>query len=391
MPKNNNEIAVIIVPTFNEAENIKLLIPAILAQNTKLTNIELNVLVSDSHSEDNTAEIVKKMARLDNRIHFLDVVQRGIGVGLMKGFDYAIEKLDADILGQMDADFSHDPDDLTKLFAALKGETNLVIGSRFAKGGANRLPITRQIFSRGASTVARLLTGYLKVREWTTSYRLFTADLYRKINRDRIPWQSTSFVFQIAFVVESLRAGAKIAEVPIIFTDRRFGQSKMNTFKYIVHVLAYCLQVRKQRSAILIKFLIVGTIGFIINTFALFTLYDTAIFPLPAKNTSWNIANFAHPDARLFVASVIAVETSIISNFFWHEKWTFRRRPKKGAVYFRFLRFNVVGIFSPIIQIATVNILTPVFGIYYLISNAIGVFLGLTWNWLWNTRVIWRG
>ncbi|MEM7825141.1 MAG: GtrA family protein [Candidatus Aenigmatarchaeota archaeon] len=383
--------AVIVIPTFNEAENIKLLIPAVLKQADKLQDINLNVLVADSHSEDKTAFEVQKLAKLDSRVHFIDVVQRGIGVGLIKGFDYAVEKLGAQILGQMDADFSHDPDKLPELFAALKNNTNFVIGSRFIKGGANHLPLIRQIFSLGASIVARFLTGYLDIKEWTTSYRIFTTDLYRKINKDLIPWQSTSFVFQIAFIVEALKAGAKVKEVPIIFTDRRFGKSKMNTFKYIFHVLVYCLRVRKQRSAIFIKFLIVGTIGFAVNTTILFILYDTSFFPLPPKYTQWHVLKFTHPDARLFISSIIAVETSIISNFLWHDKWTFRRRPKYDPLYTRFLKFNIVGIFSPIIQVITVNILTPFLGIYYLISNAIGVLLGLTWNWLWNSKVIWRG
>lgn len=387
----SQKIAVIVVPTLNEAENIDLLIPAILAQQEKLPDIDLHVLVSDSHSEDNISEKVKNFTKNNPRVHFIDVVQKGIGVGLIKGFDYAIEKLNADILGQMDADFSHDPDDLPKLFAKLTGVTNLVIGSRFVKGGANRLPLLRQIFSRGASTVARLLTGYVRVREWTTSYRLFTCDLYKRLDREKIPWQSTSFVFQIAFVVESLRAGAKITEVPIIFTDRRFGRSKMNTFKYIVHVLTYCLQIRKQRSAMLIKFLIVGTIGFIVNSFVLWLIYQTTVFGfLPPAKTTGNIAFWQHPDVRLFVASIIAVEASVFSNFLFHEKWTFRYRQKKGRTATRLAQFNLTSIGSPLITIATINILTPYFGVYYLIANAVGVILGLSWNWLANTRIIWK-
>ncbi len=388
MPKYAN-VAAIILPTYNEAENIAPLIEKILEQENK-TNFNFQIIVSDSTSPDGTGEKVMQLAAKNPKIHLLDVKERGIGLAIVKAAEFAISKLKASHLVIMDADFSHNPKDFPKLLKAAKSH-DLVIGSRLARGGKNLLPFYRRVLSLGESLLMRFLTGFLKVGEWGTAFRVIKVSLWKKINIERIPWRKRSFVFQPAFLYFALAAGAKWVEVPIIFEDRKRGKSKIAVLSYTYDTLRFAAEIFLRRRATFVKFLIVGTIGFIVNTFALFVLYDTSILPLPAKSTSWNFLGLIHPDARLFIASVIAVETAIVSNFLWHENWTFRWRPKRGPAPLRFARFNVVAIVSPIIQVATVNILTPFFGIYYLISNAIGVLLGLTWNWIWNTRVIWRG
>ena len=383
---------VVILPTLNEKENIAALIDKILAQEEKLKDFNFEVLISDGSSTDGTAEIVKKLEKINPKVHYLNVKKRGVGIAIVEGTRFAIETLGAKILVTMDADFSHNPADLPKLLAPFwQKDFDLVIGSRFVPGGKNRLGFFRQMLSFGACTLMRFFTGFWQVREWTTAFRAISVDLWQKINFDRIPWKKKSFVFQPAFLYYAVKTGAKFKEVPIVFQERKAGTTKISTLNYIFDTLLFGFEIFLRRRSTFVKFLIVGTFGFIVNTTALFLLYDTQVLPLPAKFTSWQIFAITHPDARLFIASVLAVETSIISNFLWHENWTFRWRPKRGFMLFRFARFNVVAILSPVIQVATVNILTPFFGIYYLISNAIGVLLGLTWNWIWNSRVIWRG
>lgn len=139
-----------------------------------------------------------------------------------------------------------------------------------------------------------------------------------------------------------------------------------------------------------VKFLIVGSIGYLVNQFALFLLYDSPLFWfLPAKDTGLNFGLFTHPDIRLLISSVLAVETAIVVQFNSHERWTFRDRHHKGWVLLRFLRFNLTSAVSPIIVVVTVNTLTPLFGLSPYISNTIGIAAGVTWNWTWNTLVIW--
>ncbi len=140
----------------------------------------------------------------------------------------------------------------------------------------------------------------------------------------------------------------------------------------------------------LTKFLIVGGIAYLINQFALFLLYDSPVFWfLPAKDTEASLGLFNHPDIRLLISSILAVEVAIFFQFNSHERWTFRDRAHKGWAPLRFLKFNLTSAVSPIIVVVTVNTLTPLFGISPYISNTIGIAAGMTWNWTWNTLVIW--
>ena len=143
-------------------------------------------------------------------------------------------------------------------------------------------------------------------------------------------------------------------------------------------------------SSTLVKFLVVGGIAYLINQTALFMLYDTSLFWfLPAKDTAAGFILFTHPDVRLLLASILAVEVAIVFQFNAHERWTFRDRVRQGWGPFRFLKFNLTSAGSPIIIVVTINTLTPMFGISPYISNSIGILGGVTWNWLMNNLVIW--
>ncbi len=147
---------------------------------------------------------------------------------------------------------------------------------------------------------------------------------------------------------------------------------------------------RRNISTTFVKFLIVGGIGYLVNQATLLLVYGSPVFWfLPAKDTDFNFRLFTHPDVLLFIASVLAVEAAVISNFYWHERWTFRHRERRAQPFIRFCKFNLTSIGSPVISVATVNVLTPVFDMSPYISNTIGIGLGTAWNWVWNTLVIW--
>ena len=147
---------------------------------------------------------------------------------------------------------------------------------------------------------------------------------------------------------------------------------------------------RLRLSSTLVKFMIVGGIAYLINQSVLFLLYDTSLFWfMPAKDTAAGFLLFTHPDIRLLLASILAVEVAIIFQFNAHERWTFRDRVRQGRGLVRFLKFNLTSVGSPIIIVVTVNTLTPMFGISPYISNTIGVLGGVTLNWTMNTLVIW--
>ena len=139
-----------------------------------------------------------------------------------------------------------------------------------------------------------------------------------------------------------------------------------------------------------IKFLIVGGFGFVVYQSFFALIYETGLFWfLPAKHTEANLLIFTLPDILLFIASVVAVEVAVFFQFNAHERWTFRNRDHEGNLLIRFVKFNLSSIVSPIIIVATVNILTPVLGWSPYISSVIGVGLGVSWNWIANSLIIW--
>ena len=140
----------------------------------------------------------------------------------------------------------------------------------------------------------------------------------------------------------------------------------------------------------LVRFLVVGGIGYLVNQVMLFLLYDSPVsFGLPPRGDDWQVAFVHVRDSSLLIASVVAVETAIVSNFLWHHIWTFADRSTTGLAA-RFLRFNLTSLGSPAISLFCTNTLTPFFGVNYLVANSIGIVLGTTWNWLWASKVIWK-
>jgi putative flippase GtrA len=140
----------------------------------------------------------------------------------------------------------------------------------------------------------------------------------------------------------------------------------------------------------LIKFVMVGGFAFIVYQVFLFLLYDSPLFWfLPEKDTDADLVFFNHPDIRLLISSIVAVELAIVFQFNSHERWTFRRRPRDSWVLPRFIKFNVSSIVSPIIIVITTNVLTLTLDLSPYISGFVGVLIGFVWNWTMTSLVIW--
>ena len=151
--------AVVVTPTYDEKENIADLIAAVLSEQEQVPAFELHVLVADSHSQDGTLDIVAALATVDPRVHLLDVQDAGIGIGLFKGFQHAIDALGADVLVEMDADFQHNPGDIPTFLAKIEEGYDVVVGSRFVEGSVNRMPLSRRVLSVGANQFVRAMLG----------------------------------------------------------------------------------------------------------------------------------------------------------------------------------------------------------------------------------------
>ncbi|MEO0076150.1 MAG: polyprenol monophosphomannose synthase [candidate division WOR-3 bacterium] len=214
----------VIIPTYNESENIAKIIDAILNQSQ-----ELSVLVIDDNSPDKTAEIVEQLMAKNNRI---DLIKRerklGLGTAYITGFKYAIQH-NYDYCFEMDADFSHNPNDLPR-FIELIDDYDLIIGSRYCDGiSVVNWPMKRLLLSYFACLYARIVTG-CPIKDLTAGFKCYKVSALKQINLDKI--KSDGYAFQIEIDFMFWRKKLRIKEIPIIFVERRLGTSKMS--KHII-------------------------------------------------------------------------------------------------------------------------------------------------------------
>jgi dolichol-phosphate mannosyltransferase len=208
-----------VVPTYDEADNVAWLVGRILASVS-----HADVLVVDDSSPDGTGAIADRMAAEEPRVHVLHrPTKEGLGKAYLAGFRWALAR-DYDVVGEIDADGSHQPEQLPRLLTALE-DADLVIGSRWVPGGSvTNWAFTRKLLSRGGNLYTRLLLG-IAVRDTTAGYRLFRRTTLEKIDLDDV--SSYGYVFQADLAFRTLRAGLRVVEVPIEFVERVRGDSKM--------------------------------------------------------------------------------------------------------------------------------------------------------------------
>ncbi len=212
---------IVIIPTYNEKENIESLISVISS-----LPIEFDILVIDDNSPDGTATLVKKMQDSFRNLHLIEREGKfGLGTAYIAGFKWALER-DYMFICEMDADFSHNPQDLVRLYTACTEEgADLAIGSRYISGvNVVNWPLFRVLMSYSASIYVRIITG-MKIMDTTAGFKCYRREVLQSIKPDHI--KSVGYGFQIEMKYTAWKLGYRIVEVPIIFTDRRFGASKM--------------------------------------------------------------------------------------------------------------------------------------------------------------------
>jgi dolichol-phosphate mannosyltransferase len=212
----------VIIPTYNEKENIAKIIDAVLS-----LPIRFEILVIDDGSPDGTADIVNGL--MDNYPNQLHLVKRkgklGLGTAYIAGFKWGLER-DYSHFFEMDADFSHNPEDLVRLYEACQSGGDLAVGSRYVQGGKlENWPLDRILLSKGASLYVRLIT-WMPVMDPTAGFVCYTREVLNAINLDKI--QFVGYAFQIEMKYAARQKGFQIVEVPITFIDRMEGVSKMS-------------------------------------------------------------------------------------------------------------------------------------------------------------------
>src|SRR3989344_4701927 len=368
---------VIIIPTYNEKGNIERIIPITEEVFKRIKNYEMAILVADDNSPDGTTEKVIELAKKYGNIELSSGPRYGLGAAYVRGMTYAIEKMGADIVFEMDADLQHDPEKIPEFLAKMEEGYSMVIGTRYSEGGSipAAWPIPRKIFSIFGNLLIRTIMMRFWLHDWTGGFRALRKEVFLK-EKDELT-EFKGYTFQVSFLHKVIRDGFKIGEVPFHFGERNIGDSKIAPMSYVANLLKYVITARIKEIILgkFGKFLAVGGLGFVINAVVLRVLVEGFNFaPVPAN--------------------LIGAACAIFSNFNFNNLWTFGERKANTIIsYFsKLIQFYATSAFGVVfIQTGTIFLGDTFIGRqYYFIYFLVGTGILLTWNFTMYSFVIWR-
>ena len=360
---NNSKNICVVLPTYNEAGNIHNTLEKIFLNQPMLHDYKLSVLVVDDNSPDNTAELVKGLMSKYSGLRLISGEKKGLGDAYKRGIDYALKNLKADLIIQMDADGQHDPGLIPK-FIGLTNNYDVIIGSRFVEGGsAPDLSSYRLLLSKLGNFLVRYLGGAYLLRDCTSGYRVIKREILEKCQISKFP--TTGYSFQSWLICELLRQGAVIKESPIVFAKRETGESKLSLADQLEFFLNI-VRIRFNNSEDFLKYCLVGLSGVIVNLGVYYYLTRFISFPVT-------------------LSSPVAIEVSIISNFFLNNFWTFKTRPIRKSLQTRLLNFHLVAGFAGIINYLFFLVLIYLVNIYDIFAVILGIAIGIIFNYAGNS------
>lgn len=405
---------VVVIPTYNEAKNIGRMLDILVGREfPKIKNHKMEILVVDSRSPDGTEAVVRQQMKKYKQVHLLSTDKGGLGADYVKGFKYAMENLKADAVMEFDADFQHDPADIKRLVAAADAGADYVIGSRYIPGGA--IPTEwaphRKLLSYLGSVFARAMLLMFNIHDMTSGFKLTKTEYLSRVDLDRL--LSKYYAYKIQILHDVVRLGAKVAEVPIVFYERRRGSSKI-TRRDLADSFYVVVRLRLRDSKRFIKFGVVGFIGYTINALGLEIFSEGGLSSLGVFNAScascarltqglaayftfwqerWPLSIAAQPSAW---AAALAAEIAIMSNYTLNNFWTFAQR--KITAPFRFLwkfsHFNITSIGAVIIQFLVVGAAVILFDDTHIVRQialiCAVVFLIVPYNYTMYNLFIWK-
>lgn len=369
---------VIIIPTYNEKGNIERLIRILEGKIfPQIKNHSMDILVVDDKSPDGTALGVKKLMNKWKNIELNMGEKQGLGAAYIRGMNYAITKMNAEIMFEIDADLSHDPFKIPEFLKKIDEGYDMVIGTRYSQGGSipKNWRIERKIFSIVGNLTVRTILTRFSIHDWTGGFRCLRKEVFLKEKAELTAFRG--YTFQVSFLHKAARDGFKIAEVPILFTDRTLGRSKIAPKEYIVDLLKYIIGARMREilTGTFGKFLVVGGTGFLINAFLYWVFVNNTLLTLAMSN-------------------LIAAQAAIFSNYNLNNLWTFNERKASSLFkYFKkmfgFYLTSNIGVFF--IQTGTIKLGDLLYGReHYLTYFVIGTGFLLIWNFSMYSLVIWK-
>ncbi len=357
-----------VIPTYNEALNINPLL-------RRLTELygdpDVAFLIVDDESPDGTAHLVREfMEKTDGRVHLLQGKRRGLGDAYVRGITHAIDTLGADVIVQMDADFSHDPAVAGRLLDRIAGGADVAIGSRYVAGGSldERWHARRRLLSRWGNRLARWIGGLKGVSDCTAGFKAIKADKLREAKIESV--QARGYVFQVELLHRLLSCGAQVVEEPIHFRDRERGETKLgmlNMLEFFFNVLL----LRLRSHLTFIKFSLVGICGVVVNLGSFSLLIELGL--------------------HKFLASPTAILASIISNFLMNNYWTFGDRVMTSRKSVRGFKFIIVSLITLLLSYTVFVILSMLFPkVPPVLLQAVGIAPGVLVNYYLNSRWTFR-
>lgn len=390
--------AIVIIPTYNERDNIELTISKVFDVFTKIKNWEMHVLVVDDTSPDKTYEVVKKLQKkYSSKLHLLmNKKKAGLGGAYLKGMAKAFGELKADVVFEFDADLSHDQTKIPLFLAEIDRGVEMVLGSRYISGGGipDDWGFHRKALSRVGNLVARTILVDFYIHDYTSGYRAISKKVYDAIAPEMNSEKFAGYTFQIGFLHKSRRKRFEISEVPYKFKDRTHGKSKIGP-EYIKNALSYIIkmQIKTILNHRIFKFLMVGGIGTLVQ------LVTLQLFRAIVPEFDWLFLT------GFVLATFLSIEVAILSNFILNNVWTFAdRKITLVQAPLKFLQFNVTSAGSILIQLIVATIGERVFGLFKLLTIPvinydfdtgtlyvmIGILIGLFWNFFAYNAFIWK-
>jgi dolichol-phosphate mannosyltransferase len=371
---------VVIIPTYNEKGNIERLVEILESDIfPQIKNHDMNILVADDKSPDGTADEVTKLMKKYKNLDLNVGEKHGLGAAYVRAMTYAIEKMGADVMFEMDADLSHDPKKIPEFLKKIDEGYDFVIGTRYSQGGSipSNWGLSRKMFSVLGNLVVRFILLKFSIHDWTGGFRAIKKEVFLKEKSELNAFRG--YTFQVSFLNKVVRDGYKVAEVPIHFTDRTLGRSKIAPKEYIIDLLKYVIttSIREKIFGSFGKFLVVGGTGFLIQLIVYRSIINSSNLPLGLSN-------------------LLSAQLAIFSNYNLNNLWTFRKEKSKnifsyfGKMLIFFLTSNI-GVFF--IQSGIVQLGEVLFGRQFPLPYVYFVFgtgILLIYNFTMYRFVIWR-
>lgn len=344
----------IIVPTYNEAENLERLVDGIFKT---LRSSDFELIIVDDNSPDGTGKLADELASKNRNII---VVHRpgklGLGTAILDGV--AVSR--GEIIGVIDADLQHPPEVLKTMLGRAEEGADIVVASRYVDGGrVEGWSWLRKIISKGALWLSHLFLPQTKnVKDTLSGYFLFKKDVIKDATID---------VKEFKLLIEILAKGRyeKVVEVPYTFRARIAGKSKLGTKQ----IFSYVKQLLRLSDYRILKFMTVGVSGIVVNNGILWLLVSLAIM-------------------SPFFAEIFSIESSILSNFALNNFWTFRGR-KSGGIIYRLLKYHGSVLVGAVVNYL-IFVLLLAAGLHFLVANTTGILIGFVFNYLLSETFVWR-